>query len=76
MSEQEDMYEIPPDQSLEELDEAFLAEAIRVKRNLPYSLKIERIKGNIIYCRNSWGNHIVYEFKNGKFELMPIEEYD
>jgi len=69
-----DKYKIDPNKKLEEYDENYLAEVIRVYRNLPYTLKIERIKGNIIYCRNSWGNHLIYEYKNGNFDLLPLDE--
>lgn len=60
-------YVLDPDQDLSEIDEEELAKIIRSYRNLPYVLKIERVDGNNISCRNSWGNHIDYEFKDGNF---------
>ena len=37
-----------------------LSNEIIEKRNLPYSIKVERVEGKKIFCRNSWGNHILY----------------
>ena len=39
------------------------------KRNLPYSIKVERVEGNKIFCRNSWGNHILYIRQDNNFYL-------
>ena len=46
-----------------------LAEEIAAKRNLPYTLKIERVDGDKIYCRNSWGSHILYIKKDENYFL-------
>ena len=43
-----------------DLDLIALSNEIIEKRNLPYSIKVERIEGNKVFCRNSWGNHILY----------------
>jgi len=46
-----------------------LSNEIVEKRNLPYSIKIERVEGNKIFCRNSWGNHIIYIKKDDDYFL-------
>jgi len=46
-----------------------IAKEIANQRNLPYTIKIERIDGDKIYCRSSWGNHIVYLKKEEKYVL-------
>ena len=43
-----------------DLDLIALSMKIIEKRNLPYSIKVERVEGNKIFCRNSWGNHVLY----------------
>jgi hypothetical protein len=58
-----------PKTNLTELTEEDLAREIVTERNLPYTLKIERVDGSKISCRSSWGNHIFYVFKEGKFLL-------
>ena len=50
-----------------------IAKEIAVQRNLPYTLKIERIDGNKFYCRSSWGNHMVYIKKKDKYILESQE---
>ncbi len=56
-------------ENLEELSEDELAQLIMEQRNLPYTLKVERVDGNKIFSRNSWGNHILYIYKDDKFNL-------
>jgi hypothetical protein len=46
-----------------------LAKEIITQRNLPYTIKIEKIDGDKLYCRSSWGNHIVYVKKDEKYFL-------
>jgi len=58
-----------PDTKLADLAEEELAREIVAERNLPYTVKIERLDGNKISCRSSWGNHIFYVFKEGHFVL-------
>jgi hypothetical protein len=53
--------------NIAEMDEGQLAKIIAQKRNLPYTIKIERIDGDKIYIRNSWGNHLVYIHKDNDF---------
>ncbi|MHA1819715.1 MAG: hypothetical protein ACTSU2_06465 [Promethearchaeota archaeon] len=54
-----------------EMEEDLLAELIVKKRDLPYTLKIERIdpESNEIHCRNAWGNRVLYIFKDNNFFL-------
>jgi hypothetical protein len=51
----------------EELDT--MAKTIMNQRNLPYTIKIEKIDGEKLFCRSSWGNHIVYIKKKDKYFL-------
>ncbi len=67
MSEEE--IKLTDNTDLTKIDEEKLSSIIASRRNLPYTLKIERIEGKKITCRNSWGNRIIYVFKNGNFEL-------
>ena len=46
-----------------------MAKEISSQRNLPYSIKIEKIEGEKLFCRSSWGNHIVYIKKKDKYFL-------
>lgn len=57
------------DQKIEEMNEEELATLIASVRNLPFTLKIERVDGDKIYCRNSWGNHTVYIYKDNHFYI-------
>ncbi len=43
-----------------EEDKEGLARIIRSQRKLPYSLTIETIKDNVVYCRSIWGGHVEY----------------
>ena len=57
-------------------DEHFeLAERIRAKRQLPYTISIEKIDGNIITTHNIWGNTVTYkELKDGDFEILKYSD--
>jgi hypothetical protein len=46
-----------------------IAKEIAIQRNLPYTIKVEKIDGNKYYCRSSWGNHIVYIKKKDSYIL-------
>ncbi len=47
-----------------------LAEKIRVKRQLPYTVSIDKIEGDKIITHNIWGNTVIYkELKDGDFEI-------
>lgn len=46
-----------------------MAKEISSQRNLPYAIKIEKIEGEKLFCRSSWGNHIVYIKKKDKYFL-------
>jgi hypothetical protein len=51
----------------QELD--VMAKEISSQRNLPYTIKIEKIEGEKLFCRSSWGNHIIYIKKKDKYFL-------
>ena len=52
-----------------------LAEKIRAKRQLPYTLSIDKIEGNIITTHNIWGNTVIYkELKDGDFEILKYSD--
>ena len=52
-----------------------LAERIRVKRQLPYTVSIEKIDGNTITTHNIWGNTVTYkELKDGDFEILEYSD--
>ncbi len=63
------MVDVIDSATMVEMDEGELAKFIGKNRNLPYTLKIERIDGDKIFVRNSWGNHLVYILKDGNFFL-------
>ena len=46
-----------------------MAKEIASQRNLPYTIKIETIEGNKLWCRSSWGNHVIYIKKDNKYFL-------
>jgi hypothetical protein len=44
---------------------------IKEKRQLPYTLSVEKIEGDKVYTRNIWGNSVVYLKKeNGNYEVV------
>ena len=52
-----------------------LAERIRVKRQLPYTISIEKIDGKTITTHNIWGNTVTYkELKDGDFEILEYSD--
>ena len=46
-----------------------MAKEIAKLRNLPYTIKIEKIDGDKLFCRSSWGNHIIYIKKDDRYFL-------
>ena len=46
-----------------------LGKEIAHQRNLPYTIKVEKIEGDKFWCRSSWGNHVVYVKKDNKYFL-------
>ncbi|WP_457557593.1 hypothetical protein [Candidatus Harpocratesius sp.] len=53
----------------------FYEEDIREKRQLPYTITVEKIEGDIIYTHNQWGNNVVYRhLENGEYELVLDKE--
>jgi hypothetical protein len=67
-----------------EEDKEMLARIIKSQRKLPYSLTIETIKDNVIYCRSIWGGHVEYkrtdklvEYKDPKTdEIKQVPQYE
>jgi len=52
-----------------------LAEKIRVNRQLPYTITIEKRETNKIITHNIWGNTVIYkELKNGTFEMLEYSD--
>lgn len=52
-----------------------LAEKIRVNRQLPYTITIEKREANKIITHNIWGNTVIYkELKNGTFEMLEYSD--
>ncbi|MHA1776329.1 MAG: hypothetical protein ACTSWC_06115 [Promethearchaeota archaeon] len=62
--------------SQEDMDEyEFYEEDIREKRQLPYTISVEKIDGNIIYTHNQWGNNVVYRrLENGDYKLVKDDD--
>jgi hypothetical protein len=56
--------------SSEEEDFMFLADDIQEKRQLPYSVEIVKIEGDIIYTHNQWGNDVRYLKGKDVYELL------
>lgn len=53
----------------------FYEEDIQEKRQLPYTLTVEKIEGELIYTHNQWGNNCVYKrLDDGNYELVKNEE--
>ncbi len=52
-----------------------LAEKIRVNRQLPYTITIEKREGDKIITHNIWGNTVIYkELKDGTFEMLEYTD--
>ena len=52
-----------------------LAEKIRLSRQLPYTITIEKREGNKIITHNMWGNTVIYkELKDGSFEMLKYSD--
>ena len=56
--------------SSEEEDFFFLAEDIQEKRQLPYSLTVEKVEGDVIFTHNQWGNIVRYIKGDNVYELL------
>ncbi len=48
----------------------FLADDIQEKRQLPYSVTVVKIEGDIIYAHNQWGNDVRYIKGANTYELL------
>lgn len=52
-----------------------LAEKIKLSRQLPYTITIEKREGDKIITHNIWGNTVIYkELKDGSFELQKYSD--
>ncbi len=57
---------------LEEFE--FYEEDILLKRQLPYSLTVEKVEGDLIYTHNQWGNNSLYKrLEDGSYLLLDNE---
>jgi hypothetical protein len=44
---------------------------IKERRQLPYTLTVEKIEGDKVYTRNIWGNSVVYLKKSdGNYDMQ------
>ena len=59
----------------DELEEfAFYEEDILLKQQLPYSLTVEKVEGDLIYTHNQWGNNSLYKrLEDGSYLLLDNE---
>ena len=59
----------------DELEEFELYEEdILLKRQLPYSLTVEKVEGDLIYTHNQWGNNSLYKrLEDGSYLLLDNE---
>ena len=48
----------------------FYEEDIRKKRHLPYTISVEKIEGELIYCHNQWGTDMTYKKIDDGYELL------
>lgn len=55
-------------------DYVFYEEDIQEKRSLPYTITVEKIEGDLIYCHNQWGTDIVYKKIEDGYELQENSE--
>ena len=56
--------------SSEEDDFMFLADDIQEKRQLPYSVTVEKVEGDVIFTHNQWGNSVRYIKGDNVYELL------
>ena len=48
----------------------FYEHDIANKRQLPYTITVEKIEDDVIYCHNQWGSDIVYRKVDKGYELI------
>lgn len=53
---------------------AFYEEDIQDKRSLPYTITVEKIDGDLIYCHNQWGSDLIYKKVEAGYELQTDNE--
>ena len=52
----------------------YYEEDIIEKRQLPYSLTVEKVEGDLIYTHNQWGNNALYKrLEDGSYQLLENE---
>ena len=56
--------------SSEEEDFVFLADDIQEKRQLPYSVTVQKVEGDVIYAHNQWGNDVRYIKGANTYDLL------
>lgn len=56
--------------SYDEEDLAYLEDNIRNARQLPYTITVERVEGDIAYAKNQWGNTMKYKIVDDDYELL------
>ena len=48
-----------------------LEEDIRIERQLPYTITVEKVEGDIVWTHNQWGNSMKYKMEeDGSFTLI------
>ncbi|MHA1519509.1 MAG: hypothetical protein ACTSVZ_04995 [Promethearchaeota archaeon] len=53
---------------------AFYEDDIHEKRQLPYTLTVEKVEGDLIYTHNQWGNNSLYKrLEDGTYLLLDDE---
>lgn len=53
-----------------------IADDIRVRRQLPYTLTVEKVEGEKIYTHNIWGNSVVYRSVTKKEKDEDVTYYE
>ncbi len=52
---------------------AFYEEDIQAKRQLPYTITVEKVEGDVIFTHNQWGNSIKYKKIDKDYEIITEE---
>jgi hypothetical protein len=51
-----------------------IAEMIRNDQNLPYTITVEKVEGNVVWTHNQWGNSVKYiDNTDGTYKLKDSE---
>ncbi|UYP48236.1 hypothetical protein NEF87_004521 [Candidatus Lokiarchaeum ossiferum] len=46
---------------------------IQEKRQLPYTITVEKVEGDIIFTHNQWGNSVRYQKVDDDYEILIDE---